>query len=113
MSEEAKRSKEIDDYLDKEAIRIKEERKIPKVLLVGSSDSGKSTVIKQLKIIHSQGFTTQEVYIRVMQVEYYTRHVYANIANICTLIINRMEQVSEVLAIFILEHQICPANGLL
>lgn len=64
MSEEAKRSKEIDAYLEKEANRIKEERKIPKVLLVGSSDSGKSTMIKQLKIIYSKGFTSQEVSIR-------------------------------------------------
>jgi ABC-type phosphate/phosphonate transport system ATPase subunit len=32
----------------------------PKVLILGTSDSGKSTLLKQLKIIHGKGFSDEE-----------------------------------------------------
>lgn len=31
-----------------------------KILLLGTGDSGKSTIAKQLKILHSEGFSLQE-----------------------------------------------------
>lgn len=33
-----------------------------KVLLLGSGESGKSTIVKQMKILHNKGFTTEELY---------------------------------------------------
>ncbi|KAJ7275897.1 guanine nucleotide binding protein, alpha subunit [Mycena rebaudengoi] len=38
--------------------RLKNERKI---LLIGSGESGKSTIVKQMKIIHQQGFNNDEL----------------------------------------------------
>uniref|UniRef100_A0A8C6TAT2 Guanine nucleotide-binding protein G(O) subunit alpha n=1 Tax=Neogobius melanostomus TaxID=47308 RepID=A0A8C6TAT2_9GOBI len=38
----------------------KTERNVVKILLLGTAESGKSTLIKQIKIIHSQGFSKQE-----------------------------------------------------
>jgi energy-coupling factor transporter ATP-binding protein EcfA2 len=32
----------------------------PKLLILGASDSGKSTLLKQLKIIHANGFSEEE-----------------------------------------------------
>ncbi|KAG8857418.1 hypothetical protein FRB96_005717 [Tulasnella sp. 330] len=43
-----------------------------KVLLLGSGDSGKSTVLKQMKLIHNVAFTPQEM-------EYFRQLVFSNI----------------------------------
>eukprot|EP00842_Homolaphlyctis_polyrhiza_P001518 jgi/Hompol1/2367/HPOL_002921-RA len=58
--EERQRSLEIDRQIErdrKERIKLIEN---PRLLLLGSSDSGKTTVIKQLKILHGGGFTDEE-----------------------------------------------------
>jgi len=34
-----------------------------KVLLLGSGESGKSTIVKQMKIIHQNGYSEQELYM--------------------------------------------------
>lgn len=34
-----------------------------KVLLLGSGESGKSTIVKQMKIIHQNGYSDQELYM--------------------------------------------------
>jgi len=52
------RSDEIDRQLDEDSKRYKKECKI---LLLGSGESGKSTIVKQMKIIHQQGFSTDEL----------------------------------------------------
>lgn len=39
----------------------KTERNVIKILLLGTAESGKSTLIKQIKIIYSQGFSKQEL----------------------------------------------------
>ncbi|KAJ6462513.1 G-protein alpha subunit [Mycena sanguinolenta] len=51
------RSDEIDRQLDEDSKRYRKECKI---LLLGSGESGKSTIVKQMKIIHQSGFTTEE-----------------------------------------------------
>lgn len=55
--EDAERSKYIDDQL-------REERKVleheVKLLLLGAGESGKSTITKQMKIIHLKGFSKEE-----------------------------------------------------
>ncbi|KAJ9573892.1 hypothetical protein L9F63_008752 [Diploptera punctata] len=59
--EEAKarrRSEEIDKQLGELA---KQERNVIKILLLGAGESGKSTLVKQMKIIHSDGFTKEEL----------------------------------------------------
>eukprot|EP00058_Branchiostoma_floridae_P013688 XP_002599176.1 hypothetical protein BRAFLDRAFT_275208 [Branchiostoma floridae] len=60
-SEERKariRSDEIDRQLQYMA---KEDSSVIKILLLGAGESGKSTLVKQMKIIHSQGFSQEEL----------------------------------------------------
>jgi guanine nucleotide-binding protein subunit alpha len=52
------RSDEIDRQLEEDSKRYKKECKI---LLLGSGESGKSTIVKQMKIIHQEGFTPAEL----------------------------------------------------
>ncbi|KAJ3560476.1 hypothetical protein NP233_g10817 [Leucocoprinus birnbaumii] len=52
------RSDEIDRSLEEDNKRLKRECKI---LLLGSGESGKSTIVKQMKIIHQGGFTTDQL----------------------------------------------------
>ena len=54
-SEESRR---IDRQLAKDALR---ESAFIKLLLLGSGDSGKSTLLKQIKILHKDGFNHQEL----------------------------------------------------
>ncbi len=56
----AKSPKEIEAYLQEEKKEYLKYKKEPKLLLLGSSDSGKSTLLKQLKILHGGGFTQKE-----------------------------------------------------
>ncbi|KAJ3105120.1 guanine nucleotide-binding protein subunit alpha [Phlyctochytrium bullatum] len=71
--EAKKRSDAIDAELKREALARKmTANKGPKLLLLGSGDSGKTTVLKQLKIIHGNGFTDVE---RAM----YRKHIQDNI----------------------------------
>ncbi|KAG4066614.1 hypothetical protein HA402_007250 [Bradysia odoriphaga] len=53
-----RRSDEIDKQLDAMA---KERPRILKILLLGAGESGKSTLVKQMKIIHTDGFSTSEL----------------------------------------------------
>ncbi|KAH7698027.1 GPA-5 protein, partial [Aphelenchoides avenae] len=38
-----------------------EEKKLVKILLLGSADSGKSTIVKQMRILHTNGFNETEL----------------------------------------------------
>ena len=51
------RSQEIDKQIEEDSRKLKKECKI---LLLGSGESGKSTIVKQMKIIHQNGFTADE-----------------------------------------------------
>lgn len=55
---EAAKSREIDRELQK--ARALSENTV-KLLLLGSGESGKSTLVKQMKIIHGDGYTTEEL----------------------------------------------------
>jgi len=57
-SEDALKSKNIDRELAKTK---EEESRHVKLLLLGAGESGKSTIAKQIKIIHLQGFNEQEL----------------------------------------------------
>ncbi|KAG0194783.1 Guanine nucleotide-binding protein alpha-2 subunit [Apophysomyces sp. BC1034] len=52
-------SRRIDRIIEEDSKRLKRECKI---LLLGSGESGKSTVVKQMKIIHQNGYTNDELY---------------------------------------------------
>ncbi|GCB71005.1 hypothetical protein scyTo_0005815 [Scyliorhinus torazame] len=52
------RSENIDRVLSECA---KQELNVVKILLLGAAESGKSTLVKQMKIIHSHGFTEEEL----------------------------------------------------
>ncbi|CAG2104373.1 unnamed protein product [Medioppia subpectinata] len=52
------RSKEIDRQLS-DAER--QERNVIKILILGTGESGKSTLVKQMKIIHNDGYTKDEM----------------------------------------------------
>ncbi|KAJ3304741.1 hypothetical protein HDV03_002426 [Kappamyces sp. JEL0829] len=53
-------SQDVEAFLRKEKKEWEKLKSEPKLLLLGSSDSGKSTLLKQLKIMHSKGFSDQE-----------------------------------------------------
>ncbi|KAI2790746.1 Guanine nucleotide-binding protein alpha-3 subunit [Penicillium oxalicum] len=57
-AEQKKRSQMIDRRLEEDQRRLRRECKI---LLLGSGESGKSTIVKQMKIIHQNGYTVEEL----------------------------------------------------
>ncbi|QSS74757.1 small G-protein GPA3 [Histoplasma capsulatum G186AR] len=56
--EQKKRSQLIDKGLEDDMKRLRRECKI---LLLGSGESGKSTIVKQMKIIHQNGYSVEEL----------------------------------------------------
>uniref|UniRef100_A0A8D0AUJ5 Guanine nucleotide-binding protein subunit alpha n=1 Tax=Sander lucioperca TaxID=283035 RepID=A0A8D0AUJ5_SANLU len=61
LSEEAKESKRINAEIDKQLRRDKRDsRRELKLLLLGTGESGKSTFIKQMRIIHGAGYSDED-----------------------------------------------------
>ncbi|XP_062511858.1 guanine nucleotide-binding protein G(q) subunit alpha-like [Corticium candelabrum] len=61
LSEEAKEQRRINLAIEKELRRDKRNsKKELKLLLLGTGESGKSTFIKQMRIIHGQGYTDSD-----------------------------------------------------
>ncbi|XP_020558389.1 guanine nucleotide-binding protein G(q) subunit alpha isoform X1 [Oryzias latipes] len=61
LSEEAKESKRINAEIEKQLRRDKRDaRRELKLLLLGTGESGKSTFIKQMRIIHGSGYTEED-----------------------------------------------------
>eukprot|EP00299_Pterocystis_sp_00344_P014420 c7142_g1_i1.p1 GENE.c7142_g1_i1~~c7142_g1_i1.p1 ORF type:complete len:346 (+),score=74.56 c7142_g1_i1:43-1080(+) len=56
-STETKQSKTIDNNIKKDKLLQEDEIKL---LLLGAGESGKSTIFKQMKIIHQKGYTPEE-----------------------------------------------------
>lgn len=56
--DQRERSYAIDKQIEEDS---KKYRKECKILLLGSGESGKSTVVKQMKIIHQNGYTKDEL----------------------------------------------------
>ncbi|XP_041077526.1 guanine nucleotide-binding protein G(o) subunit alpha-like [Polyodon spathula] len=62
VTEEGKKAKINSEKIDRELYEYaKQELNVVKILMLGAAESGKSTLVKQMKIIHSHGFTKQEL----------------------------------------------------
>lgn len=60
-NEELKAQRRSDD-IDKQLTQLAlQEKHVIKILLLGAGESGKSTLVKQMKIIHNDGFTREEL----------------------------------------------------
>lgn len=61
LSEEAKEQKRINQEIEKQLKKDKSNaRKELKLLLLGCGESGKSTFIKQMRIIHGAGYSDED-----------------------------------------------------
>lgn len=61
MSEEAKEQKRINQEIERQLRRDKRDaRRELKLLLLGTGESGKSTFIKQMRIIHGSGYSEED-----------------------------------------------------
>ncbi|KAI8894540.1 guanine nucleotide binding protein, alpha subunit [Globomyces pollinis-pini] len=82
LEEERLKSKarKLEEYLKEEKAKYDAEQQEPRVLILGSSDSGKSTFLKQLKILHGNGFSMEEL-------EKAKRSVVFNLFAICRKIV--------------------------
>ncbi|CAG2116749.1 unnamed protein product, partial [Medioppia subpectinata] len=76
IGEQSRRSKRIDQMLAKEKRLI---RKEVKLLLLGAGESGKSTFVKQMKIIHSQRHSLIDDMSDTNAVQEYKDIIYKNI----------------------------------
>ncbi|KAI8914322.1 guanine nucleotide binding protein, alpha subunit [Gorgonomyces haynaldii] len=56
------RSLEIDRQIEKDRKVFEQRSRDPKVLILGSGDSGKTTLLKQMQILHGGGFSEKEVF---------------------------------------------------
>lgn len=73
LSPEAKEARRINDEIERQLRRDKRDsRREYKLLLLGTGESGKSTFIKQMRIIHGRGYTDEDK-------RGFTRLVYQNI----------------------------------
>ncbi|XP_054635777.1 guanine nucleotide binding protein (G protein) alpha v1 isoform X2 [Dunckerocampus dactyliophorus] len=62
FTEEEKAARIHSAKLDRDLFECaKRDMNVLKILLLGAAESGKSTLVKQMKIIHSNGFTKQEL----------------------------------------------------
>ncbi|KAI9894119.1 MAG: Guanine nucleotide-binding protein alpha-2 subunit [Vezdaea aestivalis] len=80
--EQRKRSQAIDKKLEEDSRRLRRECKI---LLLGSGESGKSTIVKQMKIIHQNGYSVDELAL-------YRLTIYKNLVDCIKALITAMEQ---------------------
>ncbi|XP_043577246.1 guanine nucleotide-binding protein G(q) subunit alpha [Chiloscyllium plagiosum] len=85
LSEEAKESKRINAEIERQLRRDKRDaRRELKLLLLGTGESGKSTFIKQMRIIHGSGYSDEDK-------RSYTKLVYQNIFTAMQSMIRAME----------------------
>ncbi|CAB3400989.1 unnamed protein product [Caenorhabditis bovis] len=71
-------SKLIDVQIKKEEV---EQRRKLKFLLLGTSDSGKSTIVKQMRIIHTEGFNDTERISAIFQIRWNIVDAFKQISN--------------------------------
>jgi len=81
-ADQKKRSQKIDRDLEEDSKRLRRECKI---LLLGSGESGKSTIVKQMKIIHLKGYSDDELYN-------YRPTIFKNLMECAKAVIHAMRQ---------------------
>lgn len=104
--EQKKKSQAIDRALEEDSKKLRRECKI---LLLGSGESGKSTIVKQMKIIHQNGYTVEELAL-------YKHTVYKNLIDCAKALISAMQQFdiepeklgNKECAAFVVEYQLDP-----
>ncbi|XP_036434447.1 guanine nucleotide-binding protein subunit alpha-14 [Colossoma macropomum] len=85
MSAEEKECQRINQEIDKQLRRDKKDsRRELKLLLLGTGESGKSTFIKQMRIIHGSGYTEEDK-------KSFTKLVFQNIVTAMQSMIRAME----------------------
>uniref|UniRef100_A0A8C7VKC7 Guanine nucleotide-binding protein subunit alpha n=1 Tax=Oncorhynchus mykiss TaxID=8022 RepID=A0A8C7VKC7_ONCMY len=85
LSEEAKEARRINDEIERQLRRDKRDaRRELKLLLLGTGESGKSTFIKQMRIIHGAGYSEEDK-------RGFTKLVYQNIFTAMQSMIRAME----------------------
>ncbi|TKS78625.1 Guanine nucleotide-binding protein G(q) subunit alpha [Collichthys lucidus] len=85
LSEEAKEARRINDEIERQLRRDKRDaRRELKLLLLGTGESGKSTFIKQMRIIHGAGYSDEDK-------RGFTKLVYQNIFTAMQAMIRAME----------------------
>ena len=80
----------------------------------GSGESGKSTIVKQMKIIHQNGYTSEELAL-------YKHTVYKNLIDCAKALISAMQQFNidpekpgnKELAVFLVDYSLDPNPGAL
>ncbi|EMC96371.1 hypothetical protein BAUCODRAFT_70713 [Baudoinia panamericana UAMH 10762] len=80
--DQKKRSQMIDRTLEEDSKKLRRECKI---LLLGSGESGKSTIVKQMKIIHQNGYTRDELAL-------YRHTIYKNLIDCARALVSAMRQ---------------------
>ena len=87
ISEEELQRKQVHEQIEKNLRRQKREaRRELKLLLLGTGESGKSTFIKQMKIIHGNGFADEEKRNGL-------KYIYQNIITSIQNLVHAMKQV--------------------
>ncbi|OAF71007.1 Guanine nucleotide-binding protein G(q) subunit alpha [Intoshia linei] len=62
MSDEAKEQKRINDNIERQLRKEKHDNRLElKLLLLGTGESGKSTFIKQMRVIHGNGYSREDL----------------------------------------------------
>ncbi|KAK3630572.1 Guanine nucleotide-binding protein alpha-2 subunit [Elasticomyces elasticus] len=80
--DQKKRSQMIDKTLEEDSKKLRRECKI---LLLGSGESGKSTIVKQMKIIHQNGYTQDELKL-------YRHTIYKNLIDCAKALVGAARQ---------------------
>ncbi|CAG9937256.1 unnamed protein product [Clonostachys rosea f. rosea IK726] len=81
-ADQKKKSQAIDKMLEEDSKKLRKECKI---LLLGSGESGKSTIVKQMKIIHLKGYSEDELFN-------YRPTVFKNLVECAKAVITAMQQ---------------------
>lgn len=84
LAEQKKRSKAIEQQLQ---VDKKEHSSTHRLLLLGAGESGKSTVVKQMKIINLNGYTDQERREKRLDIK-------KNVRDSCVSLLQGMEQLN-------------------